>query len=95
MNWLFRRAQAYRAVFLKPDGSPNPPGAQVLAHLARFCRHNKPSASYDNTGRIDPFAMARMDGRREVFNLIQEHLHLPDRLLIELQNQNEEQDDGR
>jgi hypothetical protein len=92
MNWLFRRAQAYRAVFLKPDGSPNPPGAQVLAHLARFCRHNKPSASYDNTGRIDPFAMARMDGRREVFQLIQEHLHLDASTLINL---TEEQDDGR
>jgi hypothetical protein len=83
---------AYRAVFLTPDGTPNPSGKRVLAHLAAFCRANKPSASYDNTGRIDPFAMARMDGRREVFQLIQEHLHLDASTLINL---TEEQDDGR
>lgn len=94
MNWLWRRALAYRAVFLAPDGTPNPAGARVLAHLGRFCRASKPTVMFDGTGRVDALASARMDGRREVWLLIQEHLHLDDRVLLQLQQQ-EDEDDGR
>lgn len=92
MNFLRRRVEAYRITFLhstdtvKPlFGPPKPAAQMVLAHLARFCRANKPTSCYTATGAVDPIASARMDGRREVWLLIQEHLHLDDRLLLNLE----------
>src|SRR5688500_11426601 len=97
MNWLWRRAQAYRITFLQSDGMvkplfgpPKPAAYVVLAHLARFCRANKPTSCYLVTGAVDPIASARMDGRREVWLLIQEHLHLDDQVLMNLKEQTDE-----
>lgn len=97
MNWLFRRAQAYRMVFLHSEGTvepwigePKPAAKIVLAHLARFCRAHKPTTCFTAVGAVDPLASARMDGRREVWLIIQEHLHLDDRVLMNLQEQDDE-----
>jgi hypothetical protein len=68
-------------------GPPNPPGAIVLAHLARFCRANKPTSVYLDDGSVDPIASARMDGRREVWLLINEHLHLDDAVVLNLKEE--------
>lgn len=47
----------------------------VLADLARFCR------AHESTAHPDPYAAARLDGRREVWLRIQQHLNLsPDQL---------------
>jgi len=63
-DFLFSRQQAYRSVF---DG---PKGDIVTADLARFCR------AVESTGHPDPHMAARLDGRREVFLRIQQHLQL-------------------
>jgi hypothetical protein len=64
--FLHGRTAAYRAVFATPAG------AQVLADLARFCRMT--TSTYDPTR--PPEAMHHLEGRREVFLRIAQHLHL-------------------
>jgi hypothetical protein len=92
-RFLVRPARALGLICFADDGSLLPPARIVLGELARFCRASKPTVEYDAKGRVDPLASARMDGRREVFLWIQEHLHLDDRTLLQLQH--EEHDDGR
>ncbi len=79
-------------VFLHSDGKvkplfgdPKPASKIVLAHLARFCRAHKPTSCYTTFGAVDPIASARMDGRREVWLIITEHLNLDDRILMNLE----------
>ena len=62
--FLANRQAAYRATFNAPVA------VDVLADLARFCRANK------STFHEDPNVAARLDGRREVFLRITEHLNL-------------------
>lgn len=64
--YLFRRRTAYVKTF---DG---PVAEEVLADLARFCRAHKP------TFHPDPRVAAQLDGRREVWLRIQQHLQLSD-----------------
>jgi hypothetical protein len=65
-NFLFRRQQAYQTV-LNPETIP----AQiVLGDLAKFCRATR------STFHADPHMAARLDGRREVWLRISEHLNL-------------------
>ena len=63
-DFLLRRQQSYRKVF---DG---PYGEVVLGDLAKFCR------AVESTGHENPQVSARLDGRREVFLRIQQHLQL-------------------
>jgi hypothetical protein len=72
--FLSRRSAAYRAVF-DPAGVYTP---EVLADLARFCRANT------STGHQEPTVAARLDGRREVWLRIQQHLKLTDDQLWQL-----------
>ena len=66
---LMNRRFAYIAVFRNPHGD------NVLRDLARFCR------AFSSTGNPDPYVAARLDGRREVWLRISEHLNLsPDEL---------------
>lgn len=64
MNFLFGRAGAYRAVF---DG---PRAREVLVDLAKFCR------AHESTADANPHIAARLDGRREVWLRIQEHIQM-------------------
>ncbi len=47
----------------------------VLQDLARFCR------AHASTASTDPYMAARLDGRREVFLRISQHLQLDERTL--------------
>ncbi len=38
---------------------------------------------------VDPLAMAMAEGRREVWNRIQQHLHLPEREISQLKENDE------
>lgn len=51
---------------------------KVLVDLSRFCRAHK------STGHTDPYMAARLDGRREVWIRIQQHLQLSDEVLWQL-----------
>ena len=64
-RWLFKRQYAYRATFKGPLAE------EVLADLARFCRATE-STFHDNE-RVQ----SKLDGRREVWLRISEHLNLP------------------
>lgn len=61
---LWRRRHNYQLTFRAP------PGQEVLKDLARFCRAHK------STFHEDPRAHAMLEGRREVWLRIQNHLNL-------------------
>lgn len=65
-QFLRMRAGAYRRVFIKGGVDTE----IVLADLAKFCRAAK------STGHPDANVAARLDGRREVFLRIADHLNL-------------------
>jgi hypothetical protein len=70
LDLLRGRSQAYKLTFGKPDAN------RVLVDLARFCRANA------STFHPDPRVAAALDGRREVWLRIQNHLRLtPEQLL--------------
>lgn len=70
-QFLRDRKLAYQRVF--PIN--NPTAADVLADLAKFCR------AHDSTAHPDPHMAARLDGRREVWLRVQQHLNLTDEQL--------------
>lgn len=74
VSYLLSRRGAYLATFNTPRGQ------EVLADLARFCR------AHESTAHADPHVAARLDGRREVFLRIQQHLRLSDDDLWKLYN---------
>lgn len=68
---IFGRAFAYNHVFKKENAFAQ----VVLRDLAKFCR------AYETTFSADPRIHAAMEGRREVWLRIQEHLQLtPDHI---------------
>jgi len=82
---VFRRRQNYRRLFLDGDGNVNPSAEVVLADLKRFCRVETSTVTVSPvTKTIDPLAMAMAEGRREVWNRIQQYLHMADREITQL-----------
>jgi len=71
-SFLRSRQTDYKIVFTGVQGQ------RVLADLARFCRAHK------STMHADPRAHAVMEGRREVWLRIQQHLQLDDESLWKL-----------
>jgi len=65
-NFLSRRRYSYVKTFTGPLGQ------EVLADLAKFCRAREPAF------HPDPRIHALLEGRREVFLRIQQHLQLTD-----------------
>lgn len=63
-RWLFKRQYAYRATF------KGPLAREVMIDLAQFCRATE-STFHDNE-RVQ----SKLDGRREVWLRIAEHLNL-------------------
>ena len=69
---LFGRRSSYLQVFTSP------PGKAVLADIARFCR------ATESTFHEQHAIHCKLDGRREVFLRINQHLRLSDEELWEL-----------
>jgi len=87
---LFNRRQNYRRLFLDGDGNVNPSAEIVLADLKRFCRVETSTVVVSPvTKTIDPMAMAMAEGRREVWNRIQQYLQMADRDIAHLKEENE------
>lgn len=72
LDFLTQRKRVYQIVF----GCP--PGREVLEDLAKFCRAS--STTFDP----DPRIHAALEGRREVFLRIVEHMKLSPEELFEL-----------
>lgn len=89
---LRRRRYAYRRLFLEGDGM-SADGQIVLADLAKFCRATSSTAVVSPVSqRLDPMAMAMAEGRREVWLRITGHLHIDEKVIFNL-NQ-EDNNDG-
>lgn len=71
-DFLRSRKQSYRAVFKGVQGE------RVLSDLAKFCRANK--STFHTDQRIE----GALQGRREVFLRIQQHLNLTEDELFTL-----------
>jgi hypothetical protein len=71
-EWLFIRQTAYLKVFNGPYSDT------VLRDLARFCR------AHSSTFHPDPHVRCQLEGRREVWLRIQQHLQLDDEALWKL-----------
>lgn len=71
-EFVRERQVAYRLTF----EAEQPANMDVLIDLARFCRANESTAAFDRHGAYDTHASARLDGRREVFLRIMQHLGL-------------------
>lgn len=69
-DFLRRRKQSYQLAY----GSPA--GQAVLQDLAKFCRAS------ETTFHEDPRISAALEGRREVWLRIQNHLHLSSEQLL-------------
>ena len=76
LDFLRRRKGAYQRVFSSPAGN------DVLIDLAQFCRANV------TTFDPDPRIHAAMEGRREVWLRITQHLNLSSEQLYKLYNGN-------
>ena len=79
-NFLKNRRQAYIATFLGTGAD----GEAVLKDLARFCRANR------STFNPDPYLAARLDGRRECWLRIMEHVNLTEEQLYKLYGRNKD-----
>lgn len=79
-----KRRYAYRRMFLGENGL-NADGQTVLTDLAKFCRANSSTAVVSPISRsVDPIATAMAEGRREVWLRIMAHLHLDERIKMNL-----------
>lgn len=74
LNFLRRRKGSYQQALMSPAGQ------EVLIDLAKFCRANEP------TFDPDPRIHALLEGRREVWLRIQQHLNLSSDQLYQLYN---------
>jgi hypothetical protein len=77
--YLFGRRNSFRRTFNLDDQDDR----IVLEDLSRFCR------AHASTGDLNPQIAARLDGRREVWLRIQQHLNLTDEQLWKLYNKGE------
>jgi hypothetical protein len=73
----------YRECFLGPDGELTKQGAAVMRDLARKSGIYQELSHKAVAGAIDPLAMARAEGRRDMYRFIQARLELPDRAVLE------------
>lgn len=81
--WI-RRRQDYAACFKNAAGMAlTEPGLAVIRDLAQFCGAYKSTARHTATNMIDPLAMARAEGRREVYLHIQRRLRLTDEQILD------------
>lgn len=81
---LWRRKEAYQRVFLSDRGDLMPDAEIVLADLKRFCNAVKPSSRLDGQNKIDPYALAIGEGRREVWDRINAYIHLNEKTVQNL-----------
>lgn len=77
-DFLKRRRLAYNLTFRRDNYA----GQEVLSDLAKFCRAN------ESTFHPDPRIAAMLDGRREVWLRITNHLNLSSEQLFALYNGN-------
>lgn len=82
---LINRRASYRRVFFDADGNVGRDAEIVLADLKRFCRASSSTMVVSPISKtVDPYAMALAEGRREVWMRIMNYLHLDERTIQRL-----------
>lgn len=76
------RRLAFRDCFMGADGRLSRSGAQVMRLLAQKAGAYRTTYRTDTIGRADPIAMAKAEGRREMYLYLQTMLELPDREVL-------------
>jgi hypothetical protein len=76
---FLNRRLSFRDCFMDASGQLTLAGASVLRQFARKAGAYKTTYRSDLAGRADPIAMARAEGRREMYLFLQSMLELPDR----------------
>lgn len=85
---LMHRKRAYHRALFGDDGELNENGKIIMADLKKFCRGGQSTTMVSPISRtVDPLASAQAEGRREVYDRIVQMLHLPDRVLAELDDE--------
>lgn len=80
-NLIWRRRDSYRRVFLDDRGDLSPDSKIVMADLKRFCNASKSSIRLDKDSKVDAYAMAVAEGRREVWNRINSYLFIDEKVI--------------
>lgn len=78
---LFKKKQAYRRLFLAPNGELTPDARIVLNDIARFCSAHQP-ATRKGGDKVDALATMQVVGRNEVWQRINAQLYLDIRQTI-------------
>ncbi len=60
-------SRCMKACFLGADGRPTYEGERALRYLRKVAKIDQPYFGKDLTGKIDPVAMGRIEGRRELY----------------------------
>lgn len=90
LDRILRRKLAYRRLFYDANNNLHRDAEVVLADLRRFCRGTASTAVVSPVSKaIDPIAMAMAEGRREVWLRLMAHLHVDERTVFNL-NDNED-----
>lgn len=88
LDRILRRRLAYRRLFLNADGDLHRDAEVVLADLRRFCRATGSTALVSPVSKaVDPIAMAMAEGRREVWLRLMAHLHVDEKTVFNLQEE--------
>lgn len=85
---LLRKKSAHYRCFMGDDGELTKSGKLVLADLKEFCCGDKSTTMVSGvSGMVDPFATMHANGKREVYERLLQMLYLPDRTIIELEEE--------
>lgn len=79
-DFLPTRKKAYQYAFSYTSGH----GRLLLDDLARFCRANETCVVIGADGHVDKERSLILEGRREVWLRIQQHIHLDDAQLMQI-----------
>jgi hypothetical protein len=78
------RKRAYRRLFPVERGMVVGDARAILADLKKFARLPDAPIVRDGHGRVDPIASALLTGRQEVVNRILAMIHMDDRVMLNL-----------
>lgn len=87
---ILNRKASYRRTFMDASGNISRDAEVVLADLRKFCRATSSTVTVSPvTKSIDPIAMGMAEGRREVWMRLMAHLHIDEKQVFNLQEDND------
>ena len=84
------KRDAFRRLFLGPDGMPTDDGTVFLREMRRFCYGMKPTIKGGD--KVDPYASIAAAARQEVYFRIIETMNLSERSIVLMERRAEQQE---